>query len=33
MLSNILDNSMDREMVPGPSGSYESQNRREDFEL
>ncbi|KAH0671590.1 hypothetical protein KY289_026083 [Solanum tuberosum] len=33
MLSNILDNSMDQEMIPGPSGSYESQNPIEDSEL
>ena len=26
MFSNILDNSMDQEMIPGPNGSYESQN-------
>ena len=33
MFSNILDNSMDQEMFPGPSGSYESQNLIEDSEL
>jgi len=33
MLSNILDNSMDQEMIPGPSGSYESQNPIEESEL
>ncbi|KAH0652494.1 hypothetical protein KY289_030172 [Solanum tuberosum] len=33
MLSNILDNSMDQEMILGPSGSYESQNPIEESEL
>ena len=33
ILSNILDNSMNQEMIPGPSGSYESQNPIEEFEL
>ncbi|KAK4737179.1 hypothetical protein R3W88_000876 [Solanum pinnatisectum] len=33
MLSDILDNSMDQEMIPGPSGSYESQNPIEESKL
>ena len=33
MLSNILDNLMDQEMIPGPGGSYESQNPIEEVEL
>jgi len=33
MLSNILGNSMDQEMILGPSGSYESQNPIEKSEL
>ncbi|KAH0707780.1 hypothetical protein KY290_011743 [Solanum tuberosum] len=31
--SDILDNSMDQEMIFGPSGSYESQNPIEESEL
>ena len=26
IFSDILDNSMDKEMIPSPNGSYESQN-------
>lgn len=33
MLSNILDNSTDQEMISGPSGNYESQNPREESKL
>ena len=33
ILSNILDNSMDQNMIPDPSGSYESQNPIEESEL
>ncbi|KAH0720233.1 hypothetical protein KY284_005263 [Solanum tuberosum] len=33
MLSNIVDNSMDQDMIPSPSGSYESQNPIKESEL
>ncbi|KAH0658182.1 hypothetical protein KY289_026930 [Solanum tuberosum] len=33
MLSDIFDNLKDQEMIPDPSGSYESQNPIEKFEL